>query len=780
MKRAETRRSRGSAARRLLSAGLPILLVAAGPPAQDEETKRRELMTQQSEVEAGFFWNADDSNAFGDFTGLANDGFYVLGNADIRHRTAWDDPDPWYLRLRGLNLGLDSREVFAEAKRPGRYGAFFTFDQIPKYWNEGGQSFFNKQGDSAFTLPIRPASCALTSINNYAVDPNCFTFRDVDSRYMRETLGGGISAVLPYDIDFSAAYDHQDRWGRYYTGAAFGTNGGNPRAVTLPERVDETTHTWETALAYAVDLFQLDLQYEGSRYVDHEDSVTWENPYVRIAAYDDSAGYPPSVPCWNAGNPTPGCGLGRKAQAPDNWFNQIIASGGYNLPWNTRVTGNAAFGWMKQDDSFLPFTVNSALAAQIPLPRESLNGQIRTTLLNFQLNSKPIENSRLDLRYRFDDRDNQTPRDVYVYVQNDSLDQTGIDSDEARRNRPYSYTQHHVDLEGGYTFLPRTELTLGYDWDQTHRDFQETNHVWENGVGAEVYSRYWSWLTARAHYRHAWRNNSGYNGTKPQQAGWSPEFLADFDPATDFENHPLLRKFYQAAAETDAVGALLTFAPIETVGIGINVDWAHDDFHDTDVGLTDRETFATGIDVSWSPIERVQTNAFYNYEKFTSRQDGWSWGNVGDSQNTARRWQGSDKDRAHTVGTGFHVDLIPERLGLDTQYLFSYVQGFVGVDLANGFPAGTATDFPYPNERTRIHSASVRLDFQATEQIGLRVGYLFERLSTRDWAIDGVGPTTIGARGNCSANSCVIASGQDSPEDTSHLVSWSVVYNFFW
>jgi hypothetical protein len=62
----------------------------------------------------------------------------------------------------------------------------------------------------------------------------------------------------------------------------------------------------------------------------------------------------------------------------------------------------------------------------------------------------------------------------------------------------------------------------------------------------------------------------------------------------------------------------------------------------------------------------------------------------------------------------------------------------------------------------------------------MRVGYLFERMSTRDWALDGVGPTTIGATGNCNTNACVIASGQQSPEDTSHLVSWSLYYNFFW
>jgi len=761
MKRAKPDRWQWSAAGRILSAGVPILLVAAGPPAQDEETKRRELMTQQSEIELGFLWNADDSNAFGDFTGLANDGFYVLGNTDIRHRTAWDDPDPMNLRLRGLNLGLDSREVFAEWERPGRYGAFFTFDEIPKYWNEQGRTFFNKQGDSAFTLPSTWTAIA----NGTSIAP---FLREVDSRYMRRTFGGGISAVLPENLDFSAEYDHLHRWGRYFTGATMGLTGGNPRAVTLPERVDDTTQTWETALDWAIDALQLDFQYQGSRYENHEDSVTWVNPYTAVTTgnepWDADAGYP---------------GQGRKDQAPDNWFHQIIASGGYNLPWNTRITGNAAFGWMLQNDGFLPYTVNSALVStNFPLPRSDLNGRIDTTLLNFQVHSRPIEKTRFDLRYRYDDRDNETPRDTYVYIRNDSEDQdTTLASPEARRNRPYSFTQHHLDFEAGYEIFKRTELTLGYDWTQTERDLQEAKRVWENGVGAELYSRPVSWFTARTHYRHAWRDNASYKGVEPQWEGWSPEYLATFNPSTQFENHPLLRKYYLAKAQTDAVGALFTLTPIETVGIGINVDWARDDFYNSDLGLTDRETFASGIDASWSPIERLYTHAFYSYDRFTSQQKGWSWNDsdLNTARTLTRRWQGKDKDRGHTVGTGFHVDLIPERLGLDTQYLFSWVRGTIGVDLAQGFPS-PPTDFPYPNERTRIHSASVRLDFQATEQIELRVGYLFERMSTRDWALDGVEPGGL----NCGTSSCVIDSGQRSPEDTSHLVSWSVVYKFFW
>ena len=293
---AATDRGWWSAARRILSAGLPMLLVAAGAAGQDEEAKRRELMTLSSEVELGFLWDSEDSNYFGEYTGLRNEGWYVLGNVDVQHRTPWDAEDPMYLRLLGLNLGLHSREVLGEWEKPGSWGLSFDFDQIPKYWNEEGRIPFFKAGDSDFVLPagwVAGQNAAGMPLLNSSL-------REVDSRYLRETIGGGVSAVLPEGIDFSASYQHQNRQGRYYTGDTMGVGGGNPRSVTLPERVDETTQTWETALRWAIETFQLDLQYYGQHYNDNERSVTWENPYLANASWSPNAGYPPSAPCFGA------------------------------------------------------------------------------------------------------------------------------------------------------------------------------------------------------------------------------------------------------------------------------------------------------------------------------------------------------------------------------------------------------------------------------------------------------------------------------------------------
>ena len=74
------------------------LLAAAGWA--DEDTKYHDLITNVSTLEAGAFYNSDNDFRFGDYTGLVDDGPYVLGNVDVRRRSAFDAEDPYYYRIQ--------------------------------------------------------------------------------------------------------------------------------------------------------------------------------------------------------------------------------------------------------------------------------------------------------------------------------------------------------------------------------------------------------------------------------------------------------------------------------------------------------------------------------------------------------------------------------------------------------------------------------------------------------------------------------------------------------
>lgn len=791
-----------------LVAILPLLGVpAAAAEDDDEEDEQRylELTTQASELEAGFIYNDVDGKspfAFGNYTGLIDDQFYVLGNVDIYRRAPWDSDSSQYYRLRGLNLGLDSRYADAEYGLQGLFGLHFLYDELPVYKTETAQSFFLGKGSTSLTLPPGwvaggraddplPGDLGYPTAFQDSISEN---LRQVDIDWKRRKYAGGVSLVLPANLDFDAEYIYETKKGTKLMGAIIGENGGDPRSVIIPERLNFNTQQINAGLRYGGEDLQLALEYYGSGFDNANRAQMWEVPYTARNAtdtafiWDPSAGFqgpPDGVTCAVG---VMGCGMGSKGQMPDNWFHQIVAEGGYDLQHRTRVTLSTAFSWMLQDQDFLPYSVNEDLVVTTPLPRGDLNGEIFTTIVDFGITSRPLDKLRLDAGYRFENRDNHTDRDTYTYITSDAADQGAPDGDTTRINLPYSLTRHQVTLDAGYQLPLRSELSLGYEWEQTQRDYQEVKKLWENTLSASLNGRPTSFMSSRINYEHTWRNNSGYKGSRPFVDGHTDVFIEDeFDELTMmgeecegltfdeciWENHPLLRKFYLADLHRDSLSGLVSFVPHEDVTIAVNTGWRKDNYYESELGLTEFQSVSPGVDVSYAALDCLSTYAFYNYHWSRYKQNAWSFsGNarIEQSMDPDRRWSSVEDVHTHTVGAGFDLDVIADRLSFGVDYLFSRSKGEIDMDRG---PA--LTGLPFPDTLSRQHNVSVHTEYRFTKNFSTRVGYLFEKLQTKDWALDGVTPTSF----ECSNNACVIGAGQKSPGYTAHAVFWSLVYKFW-
>ena len=155
------------------------------------------------------------------------------------------------------------------------------------------------------------------------------------------------------------------------------------------------------------------------------------------------------------------------------------------------------------------------------LPRGSLDGEIFTSVVDFGIASRPLEKLRLDTNYRYERRDNHTPRDLYIYVPSDSANQGTVADATARYNRPYSLTRHEVTFDAGYSLPLRSELASGYEWELTERDYQEVDELKANTLSARLTSRPTSYLNTRINYEHTWRDGSDYDGANPFIEGHS-------------------------------------------------------------------------------------------------------------------------------------------------------------------------------------------------------------------------------------------------------------------
>lgn len=667
-------------------------------PEQRDQRDRllRELTLPRSFLELGTYYQSADSYKYGDFTGLDQEGFDVLGNFDIRRRAPWESEETWNLRLRGYNLGLDSRSLRAEYGQQGLFDVWADFSQIPKFWSDDVETPYRGFGSRFLDLP--PDWVAADSTAGFLTLDGDLRRHSIE--HLRRDVGGGFSLALPWDLELEASYNRETKEGRKFTSAVIGSSGGNPRAAIVAEPVDYETQDVDALLRFNGERGQLQLGYYLSHFDDANESLTWQTAFLR----------PPGSGTWDPSASFPS-GLGRKSTPPDNVFHQIRGSGGYNLPWwNTRVTGDVAFGWMRQDQSFLPYTVNPILAASITqdLPRRDFDGKIDTTAATVRVDSRPLPKLRLNGRFRYDDRDNESPRNVYVYIPGDSQPQGTLASSTARVNLPYSYQLADLSFEAAYEIFERTELAAGYRYQEIERTFSEVHKTDEDIYTARLTHYPFHWLSLRVDGEISDRGGSEYEGNLPFLEGTTPQHLATLGPGELFENNPDLRKFYFADRKRNRESGTLTLMPLDWLDLSFAIDNTNDNYDHTDIGLLHTRAFTYTFDVSISPCESFTTHAFYSNERFRTSQRGHSFSgnNVeADLADPTRSWRASDEDDIDTIGWGFDLQLFENRLTLEGDAIYSRSEDDTTVDTLL-MPAVTLPERPRRSRPPRAISGA--------------------------------------------------------------------------
>jgi len=350
----------------------------------DDPELLKELTQFHNTFEFGFNYVSDDSFRFGRYSGLTDQGVNAVLNLDVLDREAYDSDNADYWHFRARNFGLDSREATFEFGTQGSYKIHIDYDQIPIFRSDSAKTIFDGAGTSNLTLPANWVGSGNTAgMTNLLPD-----LKSVDLKTERRRTALGVSGVLSPHWNYSANYTHETKDGHKSIGAVFGNSGGNPRSVLVPEPVDYLTQQFEATLRYTTKKLQLQAAYYLSVFSDDNTALRWSNPYTAIGGWDPSAGFPN--------------GRGQLSLPPDNRFHQITLDGGYNFSDRTRFSASVSRGRMSQNDAFLPYTDIPTLAASItqPLPRDSLDGRIDTTVVNLRIASRPSDKFSWNAAYR--------------------------------------------------------------------------------------------------------------------------------------------------------------------------------------------------------------------------------------------------------------------------------------------------------------------------------------------------------------------------------------------
>jgi MtrB/PioB family decaheme-associated outer membrane protein len=650
--------------------------------------------------EAGIIGLDEGSYRFGKYSGLYHSGAYPLLNGELRYR----DPNGDYLDLQGKDLGLSSRAVTLDAGRQGLLEFSGLFQDIP--YNQYGDATtpFLGVGGSHLELPASWVPGGTTAQMPGLPD----ALRAIGIRQPREIYGLGLRFTpsgTPWSLDVKFRHDRQS--GTQISGANFLTT-----SSLLPAPVDYDTDQVDAGAQIVHARWQLRLAYYGSFFHNADGALSWSNPFTPYGA---------------------GADLGRMSTAPDNSFNQLSLSGGWQILPSTRLMASVAYGIGVQNEDFIPSTVNASLQAA-PLPRSSLDGRLDTGNYTVRLTSTPIKRLSLVAEFVQDRRDNRTPQAGYQQVGTD------VYLGATRTNLPYSFDKTSLRLIAAYRVARLFKLEGGGQTERKNFSFQEIARSYTTSEWGEV--------------RTTFATDYGFSAKYERSHRTVGDYLAV--PTIFPVENPLLRKYDLADRIRERALGSAFYTPVQSVSLGLSLEHDQDNYDRSPVGLTSAKNYSINLTGNWTPSRNGSLYVFLTRQLISADQAGSQSGSFPD-------WNGHTSERVNSAGLGGQWKNVLPRLDLGADGNFSYTTEAIRVSLA------TLDTAPYPDNT--VHDLGIRFfsRYHLSPRSSLRFDYWHERYLTSDWALDGVAPTTI-------AN--VLTLGVISPDYDVNLFALSYRYEF--
>ena len=471
----------------------------------DPETA--ELVNPVSKVELGVGNVSEGSFKAGEYNGHEDKGAYGIANIDLRGGGTYDSDETLRWRITGKNLGLENRNIKGEIGDQGKFRLEFGYDELLRNRSDSYQTPYSGASSSNLTLPSGWVAPIVPSLSGSAANARGLSSEVSNSpAYVYGTyksIGNGLitsvnittssniqahdlpafhlmelstkrekyDAGMTYDFDeqwqFKASARHEDKTGYKPMGSITRASGGDISTI-LPDRIDQTTDQFNAALGFTGDKGFLQAAYYGSIFDNHVSSMSWQN--------------------WSYNGTTSPPVMATMSSAPSNEFNQFSLTGGYNFNHTTKLTMNGSYARNTQNDKFLTDAFTPVV------PRSSLDGLVETTAFNVKLTAKPLKDLNFTGGYKYENRDNKTPVNVYGFYDDSepstgalnagfktalanltgiplaTLNTLGLGSNlNINANRAYSKESQQVNLYADYMLKKGQWVGAGYDWQGINR-----------------------------------------------------------------------------------------------------------------------------------------------------------------------------------------------------------------------------------------------------------------------------------------------------------------------
>jgi MtrB/PioB family decaheme-associated outer membrane protein len=612
----------------------------------------------------------------------------------------------WLLSFSADHVGWSDQRFVGNAERLGTFKSWFMWDQIPMLFSRTTRTLFTGIGSGQ--LQILDAVQTQVQAQPSAISPLFSQFGSVfETETQRHIAEGGFSYDASRDLTLNAKIRYTTREGTIPYGGSF----GHSSLVELPAPTDHSLATADGGAEFARDRVLVRAGYTGSFFHNDVTSVVFDNPF---RATDIAA--------------TPS--RGRLSLPPSNSFMGVNGLASVRLPARSRATAYVSTGWLTDaGDPIIPQTINSTVVTA-PLPRTTVEGEARTTAMNFTFVSRPKRYVDITVGYKQYDYDNRTPE--FEMTQRVAYDNAVSAVTPSVESEPFGVLRHTLDAD--LKLSPRSGVSAGIGFtrleeERTHRIFESTTDNVVRVVADAVGNR---WFTVRTKYEHAERRGTGIEEGEAELASIGEQ--------------PGIRHFDIAARDRNRVTVLGSVTPAGNIGLTASVAAGKDDYLESLFGLRDNTHRIYGIGFDATAANRVVVMTSYSFERYTALSRSRQANPGVQFTDPSRNWATDATDRAHSVILSTDVLRIAPKTDLHLSYdysrasaLYQYITGAV-VERTLPEEVVVPTTLPpaaeLPPTRSELVRSTADVTYALARHLSIGVSYWYEQYRVNDFTLD--------------------------------------------
>lgn len=664
------------------------------------------------------------------------------------------------------NVGYDDQAFAFSYNRYGKAKFNLSFNGQPLNYAFNTLTPFRDAGNNKWTLDptlrtrVQNKEAGVLGIGTTGAQYNTASiYRSIATEFPMSAQRNTLDLGLKYTVNKYAAVDFSykmvQKSGNQPWGAAFAFSDANELPMTLDNGVNEITAGIEFAKS-EYGMFRA--EYQGSFFKQNLPTLEWDNP---LRATDFSNGKTPPAGPWDPSGYSNGNGpaFGRMSMAPSSALNALNLKALYKMPNHTTLNGSFTILRMTQDDDLIPWTTNTSIAqaatyAFFPglakLHRPTAEGQVDGINAVINFTTRPTNYFAFDMKYRFNDHDNQTtPWDGVEYVRFDAVpEETGGESE--------GLDIRQSTVETGATFsLPGrgTALRLGYILDDVKRSGRAFSDMTDYTFRASLDAYQNQWFSLRGLLESTRRIGSGLSIEHIEEGGGQEE----------------LRFYDEADMDRIKSSVILGLTPSSKFDLNLTVGTMNDEYagEGHEFGLLKYDNTSVSLSGNYYVNDKVTFGAMYGADHWTSNQKSRN-ANPFSATATYNSWSDPlrdwymDNDETVT-NAGVWLDLIQALPKTDLRFAFNFsdsdleytlsgprIEAFKNPDNTalrdprDGRPCATGISscfIPWPNVTNTWSQFKVDLRHMFKDNLGVGLGYRYEKFEIVDFATTNIGDT---------------------------------------